>query len=161
VAGSAIVALGRGYEDAYHSDPYIRRLAFSKVTCGGGWTSRSDKCKACGLAGSCRNLQAGLVSQLAAKLAAEDKAASAPPTSPTAPAPVLAAPAKPAVSGLAAKYKLKAADPLKARVDTPCTFCQQTITVGSRAFWVEANDPTVDCAIFHEGCFEQVKAEAK
>lgn len=159
---------GFGDNDSYHPDPYIRKLALAQCSCKGGWAERSPACKVCTFTGTCRNVQAALISQLAKTLAAEDAAGVAPVTpavaTPTATTvPVIPQPTgpSPGIGFNRDLYDLTKMDSIVVQVDTPCSYCQNPLKKREKGVWVEPKAGyQAEIGIFHVACFDAVKAGA-
>ncbi len=114
------------------ADAGLRRMAAEQTRCFGAWSSRSDQCRSCPLAGLCQ--QAGMTdfAEIAAALDAKTEADLA---AAAAPAPVVATPTMKTVAVPFA---------------CPCTSCGKTIEGGSVAAFREAEDGG---GVYHVECF--------
>ncbi len=122
-------------------DAGLRRMAAEQTRCFGAWSSRSDQCNGCPLAGLCQ--QAGMAdfaevaAALDAKIEAEIAEAEARVAQPAPAAPADDAVPVPA-KGVAVPF------------DAPCHACGKTIKAGTIASFRDAADGG---GVFHPECF--------
>ncbi|MBQ73384.1 MAG: hypothetical protein CMJ67_10815 [Planctomycetaceae bacterium] len=123
-----------GYEAA---DAGLRRMAAEQTRCFGAWSSRSDQCRSCPLAGLCQ--QAGMAdfAEVAAALDAKTEMALVSATTPEV-EDTVEVPVTP--SGVTVPFAC------------PCHSCGKTIAAGATAHYRPAEDGG---GVFHPECFAQ------
>ena len=124
------------------ADAGLRRMAAEQTRCFGAWSSRSDQCNGCPLAGLCQ--QAGMAdfAEVAAALDAKteaDLAAAAAPDPVADEVPVPTQQSKAGVKTVAVPFAC------------PCASCGKTIEGGTLAAFREAEDGG---GVFHVECYE-------
>lgn len=152
-------------ENLYHSDPYLRALAAEKCTCLGGYTDRSSICFGCLIRGNCINDLAAQLSQLAAKMAAEDRketakkqvafeAARKPDEAPSVPSvPSEVVPLVGLVIPPEARFKHCSC----AKAGIVCIGCNQEIPLNDPSTWVRDLGPNKkESAMFHRECYKRI-----
>jgi len=142
-------------DGVYHPDTYVRSLAIGCTPCFGKYSEHGKAvCSDCPLSGECRNRKWASFSSLAAQLAVEDAAGTAPAATTPAAAPAATTPAAPAAgtSRWAGKIDFSQVDAIRNHSDALCAECGKAIPKGERCRWVEELPGSDDGGLFHMDC---------